>query len=332
MFLIVPKLRQQKPAPQVTDPGQELAHTTDSTPKHLRGPARVQSACDECRARKIKCNGQNPCGRCRARNIVCVFNFAEAKKRLKGPLTAAQASTLEAQQTRLVDAIKSMSAKIKDLEASLSTKRDNGTDDDDARGPETQQLPVTQDENFDLNAVLDKYAPPWSDNNLLPSARESGQIVFSNKRRRTDQSTVSHRQSMISHLPNSTGLPLVNNYTSDLGPTFSDRSSGLSANELGTTLGTSVPYDQMIVSQSNDSLVPFQLSAGFTRETSDSLQITVEDTNDFPELMMDSIEPGAGTMLPPSIEELYLQCQNMDALMESIDWDTSRALSARLLR
>ncbi|KAG9940736.1 hypothetical protein KCU81_g9926, partial [Aureobasidium melanogenum] len=331
MFLIVPKSRRQQPAPETTNPGQEPAQATEPTPKHLRGPTRVQSACDECRARKIKCNGQNPCGRCRTRNIVCVFNSAEAKKRQKGPLTAAQACTLEAQQTRLVEAIKSMSATIISLEASPSAKRDSRTDDDDARGPEAQPVPVAPDEYFDLNAILDKYAPLCQVKDPVPPSKNLDQHVSSNKRRRTDQSTVSHMQSTISRLPNSTELPLTNDSTSYCDPTYLDRCIDPLGEELGTTFETSVPYEQMIAPRPNHSVEPFQLSAGSIRECPNPLQFTIGDANKNPEMMLNSTEPEDSTMLPPSIEELYFQCQNMDALMESIDWDTSRALSARLL-
>ncbi|KAH0003638.1 hypothetical protein KCU78_g13789, partial [Aureobasidium melanogenum] len=223
MFLIVPKSRRQQPVPETTNPAQESAKATEPTPNHLRGPTRVQSACDECRARKIKCNGQNPCGRCRTRNIVCVFNFAEAKKRQKGPLTAAQACTLEAQQIRLLDAVKSMSAKITSLEASLSAQRDSTTEDDGARGPEARPMPVAPDECFDLNAILDKYAPPCQGKDLVPPSKNLDQHASSNKRRRTDQSTVSHMQSTISRLPNSIESPLTNNSTSFSDPTYLDR-------------------------------------------------------------------------------------------------------------
>ncbi|KAG9762684.1 hypothetical protein KCU73_g1797, partial [Aureobasidium melanogenum] len=158
MFLIVPKSRRQQPVPETTNPGQEPAKATEPTPNHLRGPTRVQGACDECRARKIKCN--------------------EAKKRQKGPLTAAQACTLEAQQTRLFEAVKSMSATIISLEASLSAKRDSRTDDDDARGPEAQPVPVATDEYFDLNAVLDKYAPLCQVKDPVPPSKNLDQHML----------------------------------------------------------------------------------------------------------------------------------------------------------
>ncbi|KAI5247425.1 hypothetical protein E4T47_05735 [Aureobasidium subglaciale] len=326
MFLIVPKSRQQVEVSRDTDSGQNSAHATNSSSKHLRGPTRVQSACDECRARKIKlsvlttaqCNGQNPCGRCRARNIVCVFNFAEAKKRLKGPLTSAQASTLEAQQARLVGAIKRMSSRIQDLEASLSAKQHNETDDDNVGGSDAQPKYVSQDEDFDLNAVLDRYAPPRKVNEPLPSSRESDQLASNNKRRRTNQSTIPPTQSTRLQLDDSAGSPSASDYTAHASPTHLHSGTGFLANELGTTHATSLPNDQMVAPWAAASPVSFQLAAEPAGNSLDSLQYTIES--------------GDGGMLPMSIEELYVQCQNMDALMESIDWETSRTLSASLLR
>ncbi|KAH0359077.1 hypothetical protein KCU65_g10136, partial [Aureobasidium melanogenum] len=233
---------------------------------------------------------------------------AEAKKRQKGPLTAAQACTLEAQQIRLLDAVKSMSAKITSLEASMSAQRDSTTEDDGARGPEARPMPVAPDECFDLNAILDN-----------------------KKRKRTDQSDVSDMQSTEYRLPNSVELPLIDDFRTRDDPTYLDRCIENLEQELATTFDTSVPHEQMTATQHDESLASFQTSAGSVEESSNPLQFINRDANANPEMMLDSIEPEDGTMLPRSIEELYLQCQDMDALMASIDWDTSRALSARLL-
>lgn len=224
-----------------------------------------------------------------------------------------------------------MSATIISLEASLTAKRDSRTDDDDAREPEAQPVPVATDEYFDLNAVFDKYAPLCQVKDPVPPSKNLDQHASSNKRRRTDQSTVSHMQSTISRLPNSIESPLTNDSTSFSDPTYLDRCIDPWGEELRTTFETSVPYEQMIAPRPNDSVEPSQLSAGFIRECPNPLQFTMGDANENPEMMLNSIEPEDDTMLSPSIEELYSQCQNMDVLTGMIDWDTSRALSARLL-
>lgn len=34
---------------------------------------RISKACEECRQRKLRCNGEDPCGRCQVRNLTCVY-------------------------------------------------------------------------------------------------------------------------------------------------------------------------------------------------------------------------------------------------------------------
>ena len=230
-------------------------------------------------------------------------------------MTSAQASTLEAQQARLVGAIKRMSSRIQDLEASLSAKQNNGPDDDNVEQSDAQPKHVSQDEEFDLNAVLDRYAPPSKVNEPLSSPREPDQHASNNKRRRTNQSTIAPTQSTRLSLDNSTESPSASDPTADANPTHLHSSTGFLANELGSTHATSLPDDQMVAPWAAASPVSFQLAAGPAGNSLDSLQYTIESED--------------GGMLPMSIEELYAQCQNMDALMESIDWETSRALSAR---
>jgi hypothetical protein len=54
MFLIIPKSRQQEETSRIIGTSGEREDVPESMPKHLRGPTRVQNACDECRIRKIK--------------------------------------------------------------------------------------------------------------------------------------------------------------------------------------------------------------------------------------------------------------------------------------
>ncbi|KAI8981687.1 hypothetical protein BDF20DRAFT_818191, partial [Mycotypha africana] len=50
--------------------------------KSLGGSKRVKisRACDECRKRKVKCDGAQPCGRCKKSNTECVFAKLPPKK------------------------------------------------------------------------------------------------------------------------------------------------------------------------------------------------------------------------------------------------------------
>jgi hypothetical protein len=42
--------------------------------------ARTVSACENCRQKKVKCDGQWPCKYCDKRNLTCAFNAAEKRK------------------------------------------------------------------------------------------------------------------------------------------------------------------------------------------------------------------------------------------------------------
>ncbi|RBR18551.1 uncharacterized protein FIESC28_06006 [Fusarium coffeatum] len=51
---------------------------------------RISKACQECRAKKIKCNGETPCQNCRMRNLSCVYREkARNRTRKVKPRTAA---------------------------------------------------------------------------------------------------------------------------------------------------------------------------------------------------------------------------------------------------
>lgn len=52
---------------------------------HRNRRTRVSKACDSCRLKKIKCDGQYPCSRCISRNKICVFT--EEKKPKKDSLS-----------------------------------------------------------------------------------------------------------------------------------------------------------------------------------------------------------------------------------------------------
>ncbi|CAK7271941.1 hypothetical protein SEPCBS119000_004864 [Sporothrix epigloea] len=47
-----------------------------------RSKARISKACQECRLRKIRCNGNEPCQRCQSRNLPCEFR-KKARNRMK---------------------------------------------------------------------------------------------------------------------------------------------------------------------------------------------------------------------------------------------------------
>ncbi|KAG9236733.1 hypothetical protein BJ875DRAFT_455559 [Amylocarpus encephaloides] len=69
--------------------------------------ARVQKACERCRVKKIKCNGEIPCQRCQQDEVFCT-----SRKREPGDLKAASRdyiSTLESQQKTFITTLQKIS-------------------------------------------------------------------------------------------------------------------------------------------------------------------------------------------------------------------------------
>ncbi|THV80966.1 hypothetical protein D6D19_03535 [Aureobasidium pullulans] len=350
MFLIIPKSRQQEETSRIIGTSGEREDVPESMPKHLRGPTRVQNACDECRIprrRKVRnssnsqCNGQNPCGRCRSRNTVCVFNFAEAKKRLKGPMTAAQASTLEAQQARVLDAIKNMSVVIDRLEASLSAATGKETIMEHDKELGARLANAEQDSGYDLNAILEKYAPirqvSNNDSSVDLNHLETGEA-------RSKRQRISHPENSGSLNPAIRPFDLPQTRTGDNLTPFTYEA--FSQNNLGDLAGNvDNPFELRPLEQMNprfcnqmDTQYPHNTHASCiapprsTDRSLNPLAFSITDRSEESNPNCDANQPGDSTVLSPSLETFFLQCQDMDTLIESIDWDMSRAVSARLLK
>ncbi|KAF5607360.1 uncharacterized protein FSUBG_5259 [Fusarium subglutinans] len=67
-----------------------IKNTTNSTATMNTTKWRISKACQECRAKKIKCNGETPCQNCSMRNLSCVYREkARNRTRKVKPRTAA---------------------------------------------------------------------------------------------------------------------------------------------------------------------------------------------------------------------------------------------------
>ncbi|KAF5654216.1 hypothetical protein F25303_1597 [Fusarium sp. NRRL 25303] len=67
-----------------------IKNTTSSTATMNTTKWRISKACQECRAKKIKCNGETPCQNCSMRNLSCVYREkARNRTRKVKPRTAA---------------------------------------------------------------------------------------------------------------------------------------------------------------------------------------------------------------------------------------------------
>ncbi|KAK3117695.1 hypothetical protein LTR53_000723 [Teratosphaeriaceae sp. CCFEE 6253] len=142
MFMITPKHPRRAAASASEDPDKPAQAVTASTAAPAadkdRGPVRTAKACETCRIRKTKCNGQQPCSLCRRKNIVCVFPRTLDRDM---PISTAKANLLQHQQRRLYTAVQRMASVIAKLET--RTEADHSS--------------------FDVLEQLDKYAPVSED-------------------------------------------------------------------------------------------------------------------------------------------------------------------------
>ncbi|KAK4509145.1 uncharacterized protein ATC70_007495 [Mucor velutinosus] len=142
--------------------------------KSLSGSKRIKisRACDECRKRKVKCDGVQPCGRCRKSNAECVFAKLPPKR---GP-PKQYMENLENRLQRVEKALKSMANPIKKM------------------FDEQQQPPSDQSQQpvLSLNDTVSYSAPYTSDMTFTNMDRftinEIGQAVYVNDlKERTDR-------------------------------------------------------------------------------------------------------------------------------------------------
>lgn len=55
----------------------------NSTPLRRRGP-RITRACEQCRGRKVRCDGQRPCSGCRGGGAACLYSSGPRRRRVAG--------------------------------------------------------------------------------------------------------------------------------------------------------------------------------------------------------------------------------------------------------
>ncbi|KAF2115705.1 hypothetical protein BDV96DRAFT_54710 [Lophiotrema nucula] len=92
MFMILPTAKE----PQMSRPSQD----SQEPPR-----TRVKKACNRCRIKKSKCNGQIPCARCERDQIACRADLGSVKVH---ELSRSYISSLEAQQLSLLDALREL--------------------------------------------------------------------------------------------------------------------------------------------------------------------------------------------------------------------------------
>ncbi|KAL4860633.1 hypothetical protein BDV12DRAFT_209008 [Aspergillus spectabilis] len=83
------------------------SHHDDSRSKIVR--KRVCRACDRCRLKKSKCDGDNPCSRCRVDNSICVFG---KRKTVHKAYPRSYVEKLEQQQIWLVKGLQELYRRV----------------------------------------------------------------------------------------------------------------------------------------------------------------------------------------------------------------------------
>lgn len=198
-------------------------------------------------------------------------------------------------------AIKSMASKIDSLEEIIQAKKGTGRVATHVEGPDAQAAP------FDLNAVLEKYAPSH-ESSTTDASTDMDQHEPRSKKARLDRATVLNTSSTPAGSCNLLQEPMANDLTS------SSDVAEILHNSEGTRFGFGDPQ------QTYPQLCGASIAHASPREAE-----TMTGKVQTPSAIADEFRD---TISQPSIEDLFLQCQNMDMLMESIDWDESRFLYA----
>ncbi|PYI07721.1 C6 transcription factor [Aspergillus sclerotiicarbonarius CBS 121057] len=116
--------------PNALEGGEGEGEGLDSRPRKRRRKY-IAKACNECKRRKIKCNGQSPCQRCGRQRIECVYDNpprveggsenGESMDRLLGQMTA-----MQEQITALTSAVHALTQNNVSVSAGMSSRSEGG--------------------------------------------------------------------------------------------------------------------------------------------------------------------------------------------------------------
>ncbi|EME40422.1 hypothetical protein DOTSEDRAFT_55644 [Dothistroma septosporum NZE10] len=146
MFIIHPKAQAKRRANMESPTQQQGQAVTPPASGHEKEPTRSAAACDSCRGKKIKCNGQRPCAKCQQKGVICAYSRPAQRET---QVSASQVAVLRSQQRRLCAAVQRM--------ASTIARYEEGVD----RSPES----------FAISQLLDKFAPESLDEGQSGSAK-----------------------------------------------------------------------------------------------------------------------------------------------------------------
>lgn len=236
---------------------------------------------------------------------------------------------LEAQQTRLIGAIKKMSATIHHLEARLSSGNVGES--------ETRDTNTRQDSDFDLNTILERYAPSSHKHNddFSRDADHTEEEDHGSKRPRLDDQATS-RAVAVSGAPVEETGPNNSALTTSLEP----RSHDTTRDDTLREEAFQIDNIQRTISGLNN-LAGFQPLSGSYASTATSLQPMRNIQDSFASTTDHFVDGSVADMYAARLEDpitfsssmdtLLLRDQETASLMNCIDWDMSREISAHLL-
>lgn len=163
-----PSLEEPSKSPAIEEPiSPELFVRVDGQRKSgsLRKRQKISLACEECRARKIKCDGLRPeCSACRqAPKGIRACRYLSEPSRLSGHKRAMQS---------LHDRLAYLEAKLREAEAHKSAESIDGSNKEQDEEPVSIQSNLLTLDPFPLPRTHFETSPPIIDPNLLPAAHE----------------------------------------------------------------------------------------------------------------------------------------------------------------
>ncbi|KAB8211822.1 hypothetical protein BDV34DRAFT_61761 [Aspergillus parasiticus] len=89
---------------------------------------KISKACQECRKRKIRCDGQNPCSACQRRNTVCQFRERARVRKPTAESSSNHASDQEEKENEIADHHQPQSHLYRDVHRSVSARHRSSSD------------------------------------------------------------------------------------------------------------------------------------------------------------------------------------------------------------
>lgn len=116
---------------------------------------KIKRACDNCRNRKIKCDGEQPCGRCHSSGTRCLYTHVEKKRTVTKK--ADKASTIQNLNQRMNKMESLITTLIDKLNTGGVSRSPSAEDSNDSASSTNGQSPTSRDvseQGFNPNSIL----------------------------------------------------------------------------------------------------------------------------------------------------------------------------------